>query len=730
MRTSETTWQWPIAVERYDFASPLTSEEQHALDGLLRLRSQPRRPVGYAEIARQRLPRLVDPICEALRRGDFAADQYGPVIYLFLKSTADTGIAYGQIPETDWRHILTAREYGTLPVSVARQSQFAFLVTIYLLRCFTNLHQLSKRPFTRMAHLVFGDTRFTQACETVVAALNKLGYGSSIGDNLSATLAQVLLVNQSPLLIDINGKLLQTMRDTTAKRSESRLLFRIAYGLFSLGILKTPLSARSVPEELPEITDEWAHWCQRWEATSTLTVASRHSIRCILLQVGVWLRREHPHITSPEQWDRQLCLEFVAAASALHQGEWSEKSSASQDRQPMLASSKRKKIDAARKFFRDLQEWGWISKHFNPKHSLTAPAYIHTQIGPNPRLIAGDVWAQLLQAALDLTEADIQPDPASHMPGPHYPLPLVQALALIWVFGGLRADEIRRLRVGCIRWDSFEDPGQTPPQPPAVVLLRVPANKTTGSFEKPISHFAAEAIRQWEQVRPESPPLLDPKTGEMVHFLFVYRGRGLGVHYLNKQLIPLLCAKAGVPLTDARGRITSHRARSTISSYLVTGEQAMTLLELKTWLGHSRISSTLHYVKPTLTRVAAAYTDTDYFKRNLRLVDVLVNQDAVREGADDNWLHYDLGHGYCTNDFFVKCAHRMACARCSFYLPKGSSQAQMLEAQANLRHMLQEIELTDEEVAAVEGDIAALETLLNHLAQVATPDLAAKDIQL
>jgi hypothetical protein len=262
-----------------------------------------------------------------------------------------------------------------------------------------------------------------------------------------------------------------------------------------------------------------------------------------------------------------------------------------------------------------------------------------------------------------------------------------------------------------------------------VVLLRVPANKTTGSFEKPISRFAGQAIRSWELVRPESPPLLDRKTGEMAHFLFVDRGRCLGRNYLNRLLIPLLCAKAGVPLADAKGKITSHRARSTISNYLVTGEHAIPLLELKTWLGHRYVATTLNYVKPTLTRVTAAYTNTDYFKRNLRLVDVLVNQDAIRDGATAGWLHYDLGHGYCTNDFFVKCAHRMACARCAFYVPKDSSQAQLLEAQTNLRHLLQEIELTDEEVAAVEGDLAALEALVDRLAQVATPDLARQDIQ-
>jgi integrase len=55
--------------------------------------------------------------------------------------------------------------------------------------------------------------------------------------------------------------------------------------------------------------------------------------------------------------------------------------------------------------------------------------------------------------------------------------------------------------------------------------------------------------------------------------------------YLNKTLIPALCKKAGVPLADVRGNITSHRARSTIASQLYNAREPMTLFELQQWLG-------------------------------------------------------------------------------------------------------------------------------------------------
>jgi len=78
-------------------------------------------------------------------------------------------------------------------------------------------------------------------------------------------------------------------------------------------------------------------------------------------------------------------------------------------------------------------------------------------------------------------------------------------------------------------------------------------------------------------------------------------------------------------------------------------------------------------------------------------------------------------HGYCTYDFFDQCPHWMACAKCSFYLPKHSSQAQLLEGKTNLLHLRQEIPLSDAEVAAVDEGIAAMESLLGKLVNVPTP---------
>ena len=65
--------------------------------------------------------------------------------------------------------------------------------------------------------------------------------------------------------------------------------------------------------------------------------------------------------------------------------------------------------------------------------------------------------------------------------------------------------------------------------------------------------------------------------------------------------------------------------------------------------------------------------------------------------------------------------HRMACAKCSFYLPKDATKAQLLEAKANLLRLRQDIPLADAELSAVEDGLTAYEQLLAKLADVPTP---------
>lgn len=183
------------------------------------------------------------------------------------------------------------------------------------------------------------------------------------------------------------------------------------------------------------------------------------------------------------------------------------------------------------------------------------------------------------------------------------------------------------------------------------------------------------------------------------------------------------CKKAGVPQRDFRGKITSHRARSTIATQLFNAKEPMSLYELQEWLGHRLPSSTQRYAKITPTKLMRSYLDAGYFGRNLRMIEVLIDQEKVRGGVgvQEAWKFYDLGHGYCTYDFFDQCPHRLACAKCSFYMPKGSTASALPEGKNNLLRMRQEIPLTDAEAAAVDDGASALDSLPKRLANVPTP---------
>jgi hypothetical protein len=123
--------------------------------------------------------------------------------------------------------------------------------------------------------------------------------------------------------------------------------------------------------------------------------------------------------------------------------------------------------------------------------------------------------------------------------------------------------------------------------------------------------------------------------------------------------------------------------------------------------------------------LTAAYKKADYFARNVRTIEVLIDRETILTGAaagGQPWKYYDLGEGYCTYDFFAKCPHRLACARCPFYLPKQSSAGQLLAVRDGIEQMLEQLDLTDDERQALEGDRDTVAALAERLAD--TPHLS------
>jgi hypothetical protein len=104
--------------------------------------------------------------------------------------------------------------------------------------------------------------------------------------------------------------------------------------------------------------------------------------------------------------------------------------------------------------FRDLHEWDLIPRKFGPVLGMVTPKSLIALIGPNPRAIADDIWAKLVWAGLNLTADDLPrrgPGKRGHSRPHAYPIEMCRALAIVWLFAGLRKNEISRLRLGCIR---------------------------------------------------------------------------------------------------------------------------------------------------------------------------------------------------------------------------------------------------------------------------------------
>ena len=625
---------------------------------------------------------------------------------------------WGRLVGVDQAAFLTAH-----PV-VPDPSVRGYLMALgYLLGCATDLAPYGRYERERLARKVFGAVPVEDAVGRVRSILAGWGYRRVADAGIASAVCECLLAAGSPRLVDLSTGLLEALRATPRVAPGRRsLLHQVQRALAALAIADAPVPAGPGPLAISGVDPVWADWLRRWRATATVAPATRQAACTALARTGRWLAATHPEVREPGQWTRQLCAEYVAALDRSRIGDWTQCRSRITRRlgQPLSARTKDGYLGALRAFFRDCAEWGWIARRFDPGRALATPRSIKALIGPSPRVIADDIWARLLWAGLDLGAGDLPPEPSRRF----YPLELVRAVALTWLFSGLRSDEIRRLRVGAIRWQTDgaaagERRGDGP-----VCLLDVPAHKTGATFTKPVDPLVGEAIATWEAVRPDQPRLIDRRTGEAVAFLFCYRARPTDAAYLDSSLIPLLCRKAGVPTSDARGPITSHRARSTIASQLYNAKEPMTLFELQAWLGHRSPVSTQHYARITPTSLSKAYADAGYLARNVRVIEVLLDRQAIEAGAaaeGQDWRDLDLGHGFCSYSFFEQCPHRMACARCDFYLPKGSTTAQLLEARGNLRRMLLRIPLTDDERVAVEDGVTAVEQLLDRLSGVPTP---------
>lgn len=583
---------------------------------------------------------------------------------------------------------------------------------------YRNLHRIA------LARKLYGRPAVDAECRRVREALARIGYRleSHVG-LVNLCVAELLLWHDSASLDAVTD---ETLTACPMQAGSRKARHRVGIALVQLGIVRHGMVRDMLPPDATRpdrlgVSEEWFHWVERWIAASIKSEASKRRNFAELMTAGRWLARCHPTVTSPAGWTLDLVIEYVRHVDQRRVGD--DIAVPRRTRllgEPLAPGSKLSLLTSARVFFKDLYDWGWIPRRFDPDRGFAAPRHVMRGLHVKPRPIDDGYWFKLRAAALALRPDDL---PNHKRPGRYqYPFELTRAVAVAWAFSGCRANEIARLEMDCIYVEHV--PEQTDPATGQVVapfkqyMLRVPVNKTQDEFVKPVEEPLALAVDAWKLVRPPQAKLLDRTTGRLTDHLFCYRGQRIGIDYLNGSVISILLRKAGLPPQDTRGLITSHRGRATLATKLYNSASGLTSLQVMKWLGHRNLASGQHYIEITPIHLMTAFHLSTKLSEELRCVSVLVD---TRPGLGDPVFRYDLGHGWCTNPAYAACAHRMACARCAFYEPADTFEGALTSQNDRFVRMLQRLDLTENERAAITGDAEAVNHLLARLADTPPP---------
>jgi hypothetical protein len=399
-------------------------------------------------------------------------------------------------------------------------------------------HRANATRLRQLADLVFGEGLAQPAIDEVRATLAAWESSQAFPEQIINTVADLLLTSGSPHLRDITEETVFAVLTDNPVRSARRLgLFKVARVLADKRIISRPLnnnenSRGNRAGTLADVPGPWLDWARRWRKLARQESSTAKVMFSTICIAGRWTAQRHPEAVSPDLWTRDIAAEYVADTMQAKCGDWAghNRNKTSYGR-PLAASGMANRIDSLRGFFCDLIEFEWIEAKFDPRRVLSLPISLRAQMKPNPRIIDDASWAKLMAAGLTLNSEDLKPygSPASKAKGSvgtYYPIEMLRALVGVWLFAGCRIDEIHRLELDCIVWDTGTDP-HTGEQFTSC-LLRVPANKTTGPFTKPVDPVVGQLVDAWKLVRPAQPDLPDRKTRQPRPHRFTWRGQLIG----------------------------------------------------------------------------------------------------------------------------------------------------------------------------------------------------------
>ncbi len=734
-------WRMPTSPLDYPDRNPVLSEEERrGIEHLLSLSSWQWRAFEQQLALLERITKpLIDVIKLFQQRRPKSLVSRKHFIDHLLGHVLQTNILYWGWSSSMWETVI--QTIPTRPKEVAQRREpghtssaspnlILTQLAAYLLTGL--LHLTREKPLRVLAfgEIVFGSSLVQAAIERVKGPWLATGY-SQRGRNqedLIHVMILALLVNHHPSLEALTASVLkQACALNLRKDIEHRFgqLHRVLIDLAIIsddGLKKTetrPATMLFQDEFVRDIHPRWVAWVRAFWQQTPLSQHHRTEITGHVLMACRWLAHHYPQVTEPSQWTREIALAYVAYvcneaivfdyASPLIRQRLAKKLEKRQG-EPLKPASMSARLQGLRAFFRGLQKYSYeidgrveprLEINWNPADFLATPEHVMTQIQPNPRNVEEEAWLKLVWTACTLN-AEMVKEAA---PRTTYPLLLQRAVALVWVTGCRRSDEIRRLPLDCVRseWapEMVDEQGVQLEQAEQLWYLHVPSNKYRGNFWTPIPQYTAEAILAWKAVRPKNQPLLqDRKTGKLTEYLFQYRRKKIGEAYITDHLIPLLCKVAGLtdelgnPYKDAIGPITSHRARSSTAYYLKA--MGMTPYDIGKLLGHTNPNRTLPwYLKENLHQLGRMYRKANPLDRT---VHALLDTDAAGKGAPCVFYYLaDNSEGrprLCGNPNFRTCYHQLQCAECAAYVEVEMAEA--IEQRPGVLHISVPIPLPEQ----------------------------------
>jgi hypothetical protein len=490
-RNKNSVRDWPLELSPLNRESTLSPLEKTALTFGEAQGYWQREPQAPQKVIKQPLNRLVQPIEAALRHWGIMKGMESnrrACISLLLHEMHQRQTSLWAWDETVWMEIAgnTYEEFK----STHHAFEHAHHISIYHYRPYVLAcaYLLAEIPIYQLvndnnvlgsAQRIFGGVAVEKALQALTTEGVRIGRG--ISRMVSQATCSALLANRSPevkkLTLPVLEKLNETYLYPKIIKSSYVSLSELLYNLKVIPTcLPAPHKGRKPAIGINDtLSSDWAKLILAWYANSTAGEKERRAMKSLVAKAARWATANYPDAASPQQWTRKMAIAYVAAVTKMKVGQWLHPRSEPTPEwgKPLKANSQICMLGALRLFFRECIRWEWLSFPFDLNDALATPNSVWRKRIPKPRPIESAEWTKLEEAGWSLSQEDLPISNAAIVkrhnvtPCSRYPLAMMRAMAIVWLYTGLRSDEIRRLQVGCIRpalGEENESNSSSPPQ--------------------------------------------------------------------------------------------------------------------------------------------------------------------------------------------------------------------------------------------------------------------------